>query len=194
MCNLTAIFQCQTTTKGEKALADSSYEKMISNREIHNKPSKAHKLGKDDATKISPSRKSHKGTKQFAPKQLTPCPFLERRGFCKKCPLCGFLHNQPRPSKVTQCPPQNPLIIVTEIWLSVDIPDNIINILCFILARKDRHNGFGGGCVICISDEIPMKIRNDFSDTNIECQWLILRPKWLPRSVLRLALNHYKKE
>ena len=60
------------------------------------------------------------------------------------------------------------IIIVTE--LSGDIPDNVINIPGFILIRKDRHNGFGGGCAIYVSDEIPMKIRNELSDTNIESQ------------------------
>ena len=80
------------------------------------------------------------------------------------------------------------IIIVTETWLSGDIPDNVINIPGFILIRKDRHNGFGGGCAIYVSDEIPMKIRNELSDTNIESQWLTLRPKWLQRSMSRLAM------
>ena len=47
---------------------------------------------------------------------------------------------------------------------------------------------FGGGCAIYVSDEIPMKTRNELSDTNIESQWLTLRPKWLPRSMSRLAM------
>ena len=80
------------------------------------------------------------------------------------------------------------IIIVTETWLSADIPDDVINIPGFILIRKNRHNGFGRGCAIYVSDEIPMKILNDLSDTNIECQWLTLRSKWLPRSVSRLAI------
>ena len=71
------------------------------------------------------------------------------------------------------------IIIVTEAWLSADIPDDVINIPGFILIRKDRHNGFGGGCAIYVSEEIPMKIR----------QWLTLRPKWFPRSVSRLAIT-----
>ena len=78
------------------------------------------------------------------------------------------------------------IIIVTETWLSADIPDDVINIPGFILIRKDRHNGLRRCCAIYVSDEIP--IRNDLSDTNIECQWLTLRPKWLPRSVSRLAI------
>ena len=80
------------------------------------------------------------------------------------------------------------IIIVTEPWLSADIPDDVINIPGFTLIRKDHHNGFGGGCAIYVSDEIPMRIRNDRSDTNVECLWLTLRPKWLPRSVSRFAI------
>ena len=69
------------------------------------------------------------------------------------------------------------IVIVTETWLSADIPEDVINIPGFILIRKDRHNGFGGGCAIYVNGEIPMKIRNDLSDINIECQWLTLRQK-----------------
>ena len=72
--------------------------------------------------------------------------------------------------------------------VSAYIPEDVINIPGFILISKDRHNGFGRGCAIYARDEIPMKIRNDLSDRNIECQWLTLRPKWLPRSVSRLAI------
>ncbi len=44
---------------------------------------------------------------QLAPKHLTPCPFLKRRGFCLKGPSCDFLHNNPRPRKVSKRPFQN---------------------------------------------------------------------------------------
>ena len=57
------------------------------------------------------------------------------------------------------------IIIVTETLLSADIPG-------FILARKDRHNGFGEGCSIYVSGEIPMKIRNDLSVT--DSVWWVL--------------------
>ena len=34
-------------------------------------------------------------SKHPVPKHRTPCPFL-KRGFCKKSPFCGFLHNNPQ--------------------------------------------------------------------------------------------------
>ena len=95
------------TTKGKEVLADSSHGKMIFNPETQNKSSKDHEPSKDDETKTSPSRKLAKAIKQLVPKRLTPRPFLERRGFCKKGLSCDFLHNQPPPCKVIQCPPQN---------------------------------------------------------------------------------------
>ena len=41
------------------------------------------------------------------PKHLTPCPFLRRKGFCKKGDLCDFQHNnfkpiQPHPVRESQ--------------------------------------------------------------------------------------------
>ena len=42
-----------------------------------------------------------------SPKHLTPCPFLRRRGFCKKGPSCDFLHRNSQPSNFTQYPFHN---------------------------------------------------------------------------------------
>ncbi len=43
------------------------------------------------------------------PKHLTPCPFLKRRGFCKKGPSCDFLHRNSQPPNLTQSPFHNPI-------------------------------------------------------------------------------------
>ena len=83
--------------------------------------------------------------------------------------------------------------IVTETWLSADIPDNIINIPGFILAHKDRHNGFGGGCAISVSDEIPMKIRNDLSDIwNVRGQLVYIFPLSINRGDLENFYDHFQ--
>jgi hypothetical protein len=70
--------------------------------------------------------------------------------------------------------------IVTETWLSDNIPsDEVVTIQGFILIRKDRKIGLGGGCAIYVLKEFSMRTRNDLSDPSFECQWLSLRPKWL---------------
>ncbi len=43
------------------------------------------------------------------PKHLTPCPFLRRRGFCKKGPSCDFLHRNSQPPNLTQSSFHNPI-------------------------------------------------------------------------------------
>ena len=80
------------------------------------------------------------------------------------------------------------IIIVTETWLSDNIPSEAVNISGYTLIRKDRVNGLGGGCAIYVPEVISTKTRNDLSDPNFECQWVILRPKWLPRTVSRIAV------
>ena len=40
------------------------------------------------------------------------------------------------------------IIIVTETWLSDNIPSEAVNISGYTLIRKDRVNGLGGGCAI----------------------------------------------
>ena len=75
------------------------------------------------------------------------------------------------------------IIVVTETWLSDVVPTE-----GFTLVRKDRKSGVGGGCAIYVRQEISAKTRNDLSDPNFECLCLILRPKWLPRGVSRIAV------
>ena len=80
------------------------------------------------------------------------------------------------------------VIVVTETWLSDVVPIEVVSILGFTLIRKDRKSGVGGGCAIYVREEISVKTRNDLSDPNFECLWSILRPKWLPRGVSRIAV------
>ena len=47
----------------------------------------------------------------------------------------------------------------------------------------------GGGVAIYIKDDIPVKTRFDFnSSLTIECLWITIRHKWLPRKISRVAL------
>ena len=64
------------------------------------------------------------------------------------------------------------IIIVTE--LSDNIPSEAVNISGYTLIQKDWVNGLGGGCAIHVREVISTRTRNDLSDPNFECQWVIL--------------------
>jgi exonuclease III len=80
------------------------------------------------------------------------------------------------------------VILVTKTWLTNDVPDQSVNITGFNLTRKDRTTGRGGGVAIYVKETIPLKVRSDRSNEDYECLWIILRPKWLPRSISRIAV------
>jgi hypothetical protein len=77
---------------------------------------------------------------------------------------------------------------MTEKWLTDDVPDQSVNITCFNLTRKDRTIGRGRGVAIDVKETIPLKVLSDLSNEDFECLWIILRPKWLPRSISRIAV------
>ena len=54
--------------------------------------------------------------------------------------------------------------------------------------RKHRTISKGGGVAIYISNNIPARIYSQFSQSTFECLWVILRPRWLPRSISPLAV------
>ncbi len=98
---------CREETAAEQSAPSTT------NLVIGDKPNKVHKPNKDRSTNTlqgetgKPRDYANIIPNQLAPKHLTPCPFLKRRGFCLKGPSCDFLHNNPRPRKVSQRPFQN---------------------------------------------------------------------------------------
>lgn len=80
------------------------------------------------------------------------------------------------------------IVFITETWLSESIPNEAIHIDGFNVFRKDRTEMRGGGVAIYIKDDVPVKIRSDLNDKCVECLWVTLRPKWLPRKISRIAL------
>ncbi len=54
--------------------------------------------------------------------------------------------------------------IVTETWLSDNVPSEDDNISGFILIREDRKTGLGGGCGIYVREVTSLKTCNDLSD------------------------------
>ena len=81
------------------------------------------------------------------------------------------------------------LIFVTETWLADTVPDEIVNVSGLNIVRRDRLCGRGGGVAIYVNHDIPLKIRDDLNDQFFECLWVTIRPKWLPRSISRIALG-----
>ena len=94
--------------------------------------------------------------------------------------LALVIHNQ-----------KSDIVMVSETWLSDVIPDEALyfpGIPGFSVIRNDRVNMRGGGVAVFVKDTIPFKIRHDFTSPDYECLWIILRPKWLPRSISKIAL------
>ena len=61
------------------------------------------------------------------------------------------------------------------------------------LIRKDRalSDGVrrrGGGVAVLVDNNIHVKPCMDISTSPFECLWVILRPKWLPRAISKIAV------
>ena len=81
------------------------------------------------------------------------------------------------------------IIYVIETWLTDFIPDEIIQIKGYSNVRRDRTNDIsGGGVSLYIRENIPFKIRTDLQHRSIECLWITIRPKWLPRNISQIAI------
>ena len=94
--------------------------------------------------------------------------------------LALVIHNQ-----------KSDIVMVSETWLSDVIPVEALHfpgIPGFSVMRNDRVNMIGGGAAVFVKDTIPFKIRHDFTSSDYECLWIILRPIWLPRSISKIAL------
>ena len=73
--------------------------------------------------------------------------------------------------------------------LADSVPDEIVNVSGLNIVRRDRLCGRGGGVAIYVNHDIPLKVRDDLNDQFFECLLVTIRPKWLPRSISRIALG-----
>ena len=73
------------------------------------------------------------------------------------------------------------IIAVTESWLLNAIENRLFQLNNYNLFRKDRITGRGGGICIYIKKNIPCMRWSKFENDRLECLWLYLRPKRLPR-------------
>ncbi|XP_028391919.1 uncharacterized protein LOC114516591 [Dendronephthya gigantea] len=81
--------------------------------------------------------------------------------------------------------------MISETWLSNDVPDEAVHLPGlpqFNVLRNDKEYGRGGGVAFFIKDSIPTKVRYDLSSVDHECLWIVIRPKWLPRTMSKIAL------
>ena len=84
------------------------------------------------------------------------------------------------------------IVAVTETWLSDEIPDSVVSMNGYIVIRKDRITGIGGGVMCYISKknfvcQLNLKTKND---QDFEIVWILIRPCLLPRpmSVIIVAV------
>ncbi|XP_035688786.1 uncharacterized protein LOC118424344 [Branchiostoma floridae] len=78
--------------------------------------------------------------------------------------------------------------VVTETWFSADLPLEASCIEGYSQIRKDRTERRGGGVAIYIKNDIASRPLDLVVPEELECAWVHLRPKRLPREVSSLAL------
>ena len=79
--------------------------------------------------------------------------------------------------------------VLTETWLNEHTKDQILlnNYVSFHLVRKDTLR-VSGGVTILVNDNIPTSKLDINVPEQIECIWISMRPKWLPRTVSNIIV------
>ena len=107
---------------------------------------------------------------------------------------CFFLLNSrsllPKLDELTELLSFKPIdiIAITESWLHEHIDSSLLSINDYNLFRKDRAIGRGGGICAYIKKDIPCIRRLDLESENLECLWLSIRPKRLPRPLSGIVI------
>lgn len=79
--------------------------------------------------------------------------------------------------------------VITETWFSNKMPENQLDIPNYILFSKCRSGKRGGGVGIYVKDDISASIIDDLVvPAELECIWVKVRPKRLPRSITAIAI------
>ena len=79
--------------------------------------------------------------------------------------------------------------IVSESWFSHDIPENQLQISNFNMYSNPRVGKKGGGVAIYVHETIPATPITEIKvPDELECMWLKVRPKRLPRDVSAIAI------
>jgi len=80
------------------------------------------------------------------------------------------------------------LVAVTESWFRNDMDDSLLTISGYNIFRKDRADGRGGGVCVFLNDDISSQRRLDLERPDLECLWLTVRPRRLPRPLSAIAI------
>ena len=80
-------------------------------------------------------------------------------------------------------------VCITETWLKSHIPNSVVDLNGYYLARKDRQGKECGGVCTFIKDSIKFSVLDDLFDQNLEVLWLKLRPKRLTRGFSELIIG-----
>ncbi|XP_072037054.1 uncharacterized protein [Amphiura filiformis] len=79
--------------------------------------------------------------------------------------------------------------VVTESWFHKDLPDTMLSIEGYELFTKSRNQKRGGGVAIYVKSNIAAsKIQEIAVPDELECLWVLLKPKRLPRDVSVIAV------
>ena len=82
------------------------------------------------------------------------------------------------------------IICITESWLNDDIRDDVCSLPNYVIFRKDRVSGPGGGIICYVKDVISCRKVDILSSAahEFELLWLALRPRLLPRPLTLILL------
>ena len=77
------------------------------------------------------------------------------------------------------------IICITETWLNAEIPDSAIHLPGYVVYRKDRSTGQGGGVLCFVRSNVKSFMLEPANNVNHEFEilWLGIRPEILPRPV-----------
>ena len=80
------------------------------------------------------------------------------------------------------------IVAVTESWLHNTIENRLLQLNDYNLFRKDRITGRGGGVCVYVKKDIPCMRWSNLENDSVECLWLYLRPKRLPRPLSGIVI------
>ena len=81
------------------------------------------------------------------------------------------------------------IAVVVESWLKSDMPSATFSIPGYQTIRRDREAKRGGGICVYIRNDTPYKYWIDLQQNDIECVWITVFPKVMPRDVPNITIG-----
>lgn len=80
--------------------------------------------------------------------------------------------------------------VITETWLSENVPCAVIDLHGFSVLRRDRSDGRrGGGVRVYVKEHLPLIHLKEPSNPDFESLWLLLITQRLPRGLNSIILS-----